>query len=301
MPNCRLSQRDFRVISVAVDSGGSRFRSAAVDDRGRVLWDVERPAVPLTRLPRTLATLLKRRSGERPHRLLVGSRGIWTMAERRRLTRNLRGLAGTITVVSDVELVWWAVFGNRRGRNSATGIAVAAGTGSLAIARSARGVWSRAGGLGPKTGDGGSGFWMGREFQRRKFGWSAARLRASASTPGRVAKTAALARRVFAQRDADPVCGNIVREAQGLLADLVLRVAGRPRRALPSPWTAGGSLLVNPAFRRGVLSALRRSRGGRFRYVPPPSSVVQTAARRAALISQGAPAEAAPRRRCARK
>src|SRR5439155_578112 len=61
-----------------------------------------------------------------------------------------------LEVVSDAAVALWGAL------PEGEGVAVLAGTGSIALARSADGREARAGGYGALVGDEGSGFWLGR-------------------------------------------------------------------------------------------------------------------------------------------
>lgn len=278
--------KDLRPIVAAVDLGGSRLRLSALRG-GRSIAEWEVPSVPPARLAKALAAYWRRRGWGRIGHLLVGSKGVWTWPERRRLTRALGSLAELVTVISDVELGLWAALGRA---GAPMGVYLVAGTGSIALGRDDRGRLARAGGLGPRTGDEGSGFWLGREFLKRVKGNAGAhRL---GDNPRSVRRTAALAEKVIHLARRDARCAALVREAQALLADLALEVGRRLKHHGPLRFTWGGSLLSNTAFRRGVSARLRG-------YIPvaPPPSPTRAAARMANRIAQGAPSSVPPRLR----
>jgi N-acetylglucosamine kinase-like BadF-type ATPase len=185
-------------------------------------------------------------------------------------------LAGRVTVFSDVELAFEAAFSrDRPGRG--VGVLLAAGTGSIAFGRDARGRAARAGGLGPGKGDEGSGHWIGREYLKAMTGGRFA-------AAGRTASVAALAERVIAQGRRKGISAEIVRRAQEALAALAAAVAGKLRfdGKVPLSWT--GSLLEDRAFRTGVFRRLRRS-GIRFAPVRPATAPAMAAARWAGRVS----------------
>ncbi len=192
----------------------------------------------------------------------VASRGIWTRAERQALARRLRRFAPRVVVISDVEAAYLAALGPD------PGVLLLAGTGSIALGRDRRGRWSRAGGLGPLLGDDGSAFSVGRAWLRSDS-VPPARARRLATAPDAVARIAALAPSVLRRaRKRDRVAGQVVREAQLALADLVQAAAprGRPSRGIRVSWAGG--LLSTHEFRAGVWRELRR-RGVRITPVPP--------------------------------
>ena len=119
-----------------------------------------------------------------------------------------------------------------------------AGTGSIALARDAKGCWRRAGGLGPKKGDEGSAYWIGREYLRR-----------TSRRVLDVRRTAALARRVLRFASRSVLCAGIIDEAQGHLASLIEKLA--VGKTLRIGWWGG--LMSNDGFRRGVFNKGRKA------------------------------------------
>lgn len=97
-------------------------------------------------------------------RVVAGAGGADTEADRKALEGLIRPLAprAAITVVHDSELVL-AAGGERYG------IAVIAGTGSVAWGRNPRGEQARSGGWGYLLGDEGSGYWLSREAVRHSL------------------------------------------------------------------------------------------------------------------------------------
>ena len=90
--------------------------------------------------------------------LALGAAGAGLSEERAEFARTLRGeeLATTIRVTTDADIALRAAFGLD------AGILVAAGTGSIAVARDPAGEFYRAGGYGWQMGDEGSGYYLGR-------------------------------------------------------------------------------------------------------------------------------------------
>lgn len=92
--------------------------------------------------------------------IVVGVAGAAAEAPRLALTRALEravGVRAPIAVTTDVAIALEAAFPD------APGIVLGAGTGSIAFARDASGCEVRAGGLGWRFGDEGSGYWIARE------------------------------------------------------------------------------------------------------------------------------------------
>lgn len=228
---------------IAIDRGGSALRLFAARG-GRVIAQWRGPTRPLAALKAWLETWGRRRGWSRADRLIVGSKGIWTRAERLDWARRWSGLAKSVSVYSDVELGHHAVLGSR------PGVTLVAGTGSMAIKRDARGRWVRAGGLGPRRGDEGSGWWIGRESLIR-----AGRAVPADPSPAEVRRVAARARRVLAGRSARDT--GLQQDAADRLVALVMSL--RPDRR--HPVVLAGSLFNNRLFRRRVEKALRDRSG----------------------------------------
>lgn len=99
---------------------------------------------------------------------VIGMSGVWTEHECTAYTnafcdawmQYVDNALPAIRVMSDVELVLTAAFG------TAPGVALIAGTGSIALARAPDEALKRCGGWGPRLDDEGGGFWMGREALR---------------------------------------------------------------------------------------------------------------------------------------
>jgi glucosamine kinase len=91
--------------------------------------------------------------------LVVGAAGAGEPDVRDQLIAALRGrrLADRILVTTDATVAFESVF------PTAPGIVLLAGTGSIALARTRAGAWHRAGGLGWRIGDEGSGYALGRD------------------------------------------------------------------------------------------------------------------------------------------
>jgi len=103
-----------------------------------------------------------------PRYILIGMAGVWSDHEKQTYLNAFTDAWMTYvsidvprtSILSDVELVHLAAFG------SEAGIVLIAGTGSIAVARSADGRVVRSGGWGPRIDDAGGGFWLGCEALR---------------------------------------------------------------------------------------------------------------------------------------
>jgi len=208
--------------------------------------------------------------------LVIGSRGIWTTAERRTMARRLGGVARRIEVLSDAQIAHLGALGG------ASGVLILAGTGSIAIARDTRGRWARAGGFGPLLGDEGSGFWLGRAWIRATTeGEDFLPARRMIQSRDPVRRIAALAPLVIARaRRGDRRALRIVAEAQVHLADLALEVTRRLRLVPPVTVSWAGSVIGDDGFRAGVARALTRA-GVHARWQAPAMAPVEAAALRA--------------------
>lgn len=266
------SRADDQALAIGVDLGGTWLRVVALGAGGRVVARVRAPAP--RDLSKALRALWRERgwSRARVSGLVVASRGVWTAAERRAVTSRVRSLGREVAAISDVEAALLGALGG------GPGVVLLAGTGSIALGRTARGRWVRAGGLGPLLGDEGSGFWIGREWLRATY--SPERARALARAPDATARIAALARGVIARaRRGARAERALVRAAQEHLAALVTDVAARVG-ATPVDASWAGSLLSDAWFRAGVTRAVRRT-GLSARWVAPASDAALAAAREA--------------------
>ncbi|HYZ02664.1 MAG TPA: BadF/BadG/BcrA/BcrD ATPase family protein, partial [Candidatus Binatia bacterium] len=202
----------------------------------------------------------------------AGAAGIGDAAAAGRLRELLDDLlpGARVLVVTDARLVLAAA-------GLDAGVALVAGTGSIAFGRNAAGVEVRAGGWGPLLGDEGSGYWIVREAVRQALraedagrppspAHRALVAEAGAATalelghllhderdPGR---WAALAPTVLAWADRDPDAAAIVRRGGAGLARLAARVRERLREPRLPVVLAGGLLLGTPALEREVRARL---------------------------------------------
>jgi N-acetylglucosamine kinase-like BadF-type ATPase len=264
-------------LVVGVDLGGTWVRVLALAESGR-------DSRVTARAPhaRDAAPFLQRLWQQRGWRgrvasVVVAARGVWTARERATVRARLRGLGRRVHVISDAEAAWMGAL------EGGAGVLILAGTGSIVLARTARGRWARAGGLGPLFGDEGSAFWLGREWLRAS-GRDARTLRKLATSPDPVARIAAHAPAVVARaRRGDRTALRVVRAAQDHLAGLAAGVAADLKLRPPVPVGGAGSVMRDPWFRAGVQRALARH-GVRARWQAQTVEPVVAAARLAARL-----------------
>lgn len=154
------------MIVLGADLGGTSCRVALFDgatERGRAEGSggAMRSGLGVTRAEEVAAMaapLLRRAGITRADVLVVGAAGAGREHEREELEGALAGrhLAWRTIVTTDAELARAAAFG------AGAGVLLIAGTGSIAIGRDAQGTARRAGGLGWRMGDQGSGYWIGQ-------------------------------------------------------------------------------------------------------------------------------------------
>ncbi|MBI2528792.1 MAG: hypothetical protein HYV93_22770 [Candidatus Rokubacteria bacterium] len=279
-PAASSARRRVARWAIGVDRGGTWVRARALSASGSARaarWPAAGPAP----LERDLARAFRRWriAPADLGALVVASRGVWTVRERRIAERRLAGLARRVRVIPDVEAAYRGALGE------APGVLLLAGTGSIALARDWRGGCRRAGGLGPLLGDEGSAFWIGREWLRATAGaphWS--RLRRLLGAPDAAKRIAALAPGVLRRaRRGHRRARQVIAQAQAELARLLDEVTRGARLRPPIRVSWAGRLMDDPRFRAGVWRAARR-RGLRIAPLPPRQSAVATALRLATAL-----------------
>ncbi|HVD46858.1 MAG TPA: BadF/BadG/BcrA/BcrD ATPase family protein [Candidatus Limnocylindria bacterium] len=261
---------------LGLDIGGSSSR-ARLSARGRVLAEAEGPGANVAALTpavaeRRLTALLADLGPAHPVACCAGAAGAEVPEARLRLEQLLTRLLPDcqITVVHDTRLVLAAA-------GLESGIALIAGTGSVAYGRDRRGRESRAGGWGWLVGDDGSGAWLAREAAREvmrradageKYGplgeavLAAAQVGGAGELLGRLhtfrepGRWAALAHVVFDTASSDSGADALVGSAADGLAGLVERV--RKALSIKGPVVLAGGLILNQAR---LESAVRRRLG----------------------------------------
>ena len=230
------------IQKIEVDYGGTWTRIRAWGHYGRTLRFLRLRSEPLAFLCKNLSAVFRRWNLKLLPHLVIGAKSVWTLREKARLLKQVQNLAKKVEIMSDVELAYRKAFG----KNS--GILILAGTGSIALSRNKNGKTARAGGLGPARGDEGSGYWIGKVYNKRVL-----KNRKKKS----VQNLAALAPRVIRLAQAgNPASKKIIEEAQTHLARLVLSVQRQLNEKSLKVRLAGG-LFENAYFRKGFLNLLR--------------------------------------------
>jgi glucosamine kinase len=247
---------------LGLDIGGSSSRGRLVED-GRVIAEAQAPGANVALIDarlveERLTSLIQQLGSPRPDVCCAGAAGSEVPAARRRLEELLgKLLPGVrVLVVHDTRLILAAA-------GLDAGIAVIAGTGSVAYARNGAGDEARAGGWGWMIGDEGSGAWIVRaalrELMRRResgepMGVLGERLLAATHSEdvleliGRMqgyheaGQWAAFAGDVF-EATADPGAVRIIDSAAQSLAQLAGRAGAKV--GVEGPVVMAGGLLTN--------------------------------------------------------
>ncbi|MGZ3584989.1 MAG: N-acetylglucosamine kinase [Ktedonobacterales bacterium] len=270
---------------LGVDGGGSKTLAVVVDaqgvERGRALAGSSNyAAVGLNDAVGNVYAAAERAAEAASTSLPVeavwlGIAGIDTMRAHDLLLAHFRGLAGSVRLTNDAELVLGGLEGM-------VGVALIAGTGSIALGRNAQGEARRAGGWGHVLGDEGSGYTLGRSALQAATRASDGRGEATTLLPAilqewGLTEASDMLTRVYpevnkkviaglsslvlrAAEAGDEVAGAIVREAAeelALAATTVGRALGFGSAAFPLA-LGGGLLLHEHAFREDVLRQIRQ-------------------------------------------
>jgi glucosamine kinase len=272
---------------VGVDGGGSKTLAIVVDgqgnEQGRGQAGSSNPsAVGREQATRSICAAVEEAARAAGCALPLraawfGLAGVDRPEDHNALLPALKALAEIIRITNDAELLLSAL-------DNAVGVAVIAGTGSIALGRDAHGASTRAGGWGYIIGDEGSGYEMGRlalqaaaqaadgrgpqtvllELILKHWNLSGPGDILGQVYPGgdnaRIARLSALV--LAAAREGDPVARKLVQHAVEQLALAALVVGD----ALDfederMPLALGGGLLVHEAdLRTQVLRRIRRRR-----------------------------------------
>ena len=250
-------------LVVGLDIGGSSSR-ARLAEGGRTLSEASAPGANVALIDpgvveERLTSLIEQLGSPHPATCCAGAAGAEVPAGKRRLEELLARLlpGASVLVVHDTRLILAAA-------GLDVGIALIAGTGSVAYARSDDGHEARAGGWGWMLGDEGSGAWIVREalrelMRRREEGVQLSvlgerMLVATESddlleTISRVqlyheaGQWAALAGEVFDSLALDAGAARIIDSAADALASLALRAGAKV--GVDGPVVMAGGLITN--------------------------------------------------------
>ena len=299
-----MSEPTSPFYTLGVDGGGSKTLAIVVDAQGNqrgqgLSGSSNYAAVGMSQAVAHIRSAVEEATSEAGcamplHAAWLGLAGIDRQDDSDKLLPHLRSLAEIVYLTNDAELLLSAL-------DSAVGVALIAGTGSIALARNSQGSIRRAGGWGHILGDEGSGYDIGRR------GLQAATRAADGREPGTrllelimqhwkltnadglidkvyhaedKASIAQVSTQVFAAaRTGDSVAREIVRQAAQELA-LAAITAGATARdgpyndpSTPLPIALGGGLLLHEEdFREQVLDAIRERRAlGQVALVTQPA------------------------------
>ncbi len=260
---------------LGLDMGGSRTRARLVRNH-EIQTDALGAGTNITavgpaEVRRRVAAVLNDLGNPRVDACCAGAAGTEHAPARGEVERLLGELlpGARVRVVHDSRLVLAAA-------NLVSGVALIAGTGSVAYGRNQTGAEVRAGGWGWLLGDDGGGAWLVREAVRvvlrraddgTRDGPLGAALMAAAGVSDSVAlaaelhgrrepqQWAALAAAVFSAAPEDPGAQAIIERGADCLADMAVRLVGRLGE--PGPVVlAGGLLLHQPLLERAVRARL---------------------------------------------
>jgi N-acetylglucosamine kinase-like BadF-type ATPase len=293
----RPSGDDVAALFLAVDGGGSKTHAVVVDSHGAVCGrgsagssnlraiGVEQT---LVHLRTAIAEALPTNTRCAVDTAWFGLAGIHGADGANLLAPHLLSVAREVAISNDAEFAL-------AGLDSGPGVALIAGTGSIALGRDASGQIIQVGGWGHLLGDEGSAYDIGRRAAQAAArgadgrGPSTALLqlvleRWGLATPRRMiehvyltqekALIASLAPGVLAlARRGDQVARAIRRHACEELAQAAITVIDALNLAGPVPLILGGGLLVHErGLRAAVVARIRRRRAlGRVALVPEPA------------------------------
>jgi N-acetylglucosamine kinase-like BadF-type ATPase len=155
---------------LGIDAGGTKTIALLADEQGTVIGQARAGGANLQadgelHVEKVLHRVMEEALGERrepPAAIGLGMAGVDRDEDRAILIEVMRriGYKARTLVVNDALIALVAGVGDE------PGIAIVAGTGSIAYGRNARGHAARAGGWGYVLGDEGSGYWIGRHALR---------------------------------------------------------------------------------------------------------------------------------------
>lgn len=269
-------------LYLGIDGGGTKTRAVVVDGAGVECGAANAGGCNYKVVGAETAAANLRAAAEEAGRAAghsgpyagawIGAAGVDGAADLALLSPTVTSLAEHVHLTNDAELLLAAL-------PSQVGVALIAGTGSIAVGRSAAGATARAGGWGRQLGDEGSGYTLGQQaliaalryadrrgqptllYERILAAWNIASAEEIADRVYRDGSACASLAPLTLQaaRDGDLVAGIIVRRAVRELAKMALALARRlDESAAPLHLALGGSLLLRDAhLREQVLRAIR--------------------------------------------
>ena len=263
-----------KISAVGIDRGGASVRILALDSSGRTVKKTVFASSPIHTLPSMTLKILKKWKTPPDVSIVISTKGAWSKEWKKPfLQDSLAERTGKVKTVSDMEGAYWASLGDK------PGIVVLAGTGSVAFGKDSKGNTAKAGGMGPSTGDPGSGYWIGLKYLNLK-----------GKKPGHTAsdtrKTASLAQSVIKKaKNGDTTAKMIIAGAQMHLCFFAVEVIKKLGLKYPVNISWCGSILENDFFRKGFAGMLIHTfKPGKFRFIPPSMTPVEAAARHALKI-----------------
>jgi N-acetylglucosamine kinase-like BadF-type ATPase len=269
--------------SVGVDGGGTKTLAIIVDSTGRergrgIAGSANHQAVGIEAAHVHITSAIEAAATQAGitlplHAAWFGLAGVDHPSDHTLLTPLLQPFAHTIHLTNDAELVLSAL-------PNSIGIALIAGTGSIALGQNADGVSARAGGWGHLIGDEGSGYDLGRQCLQAVSQAADGRARTTSLTDlvlqhWHLAAAEDIINKVYNQydkaaiaalsplvcsaaREGDEVALAIITNAAHSLAQAVSAVQNRLGLStqLLNLAFGGGLLLYEPSFRQHVITAI---------------------------------------------
>ncbi|MBI2118678.1 MAG: hypothetical protein HYT97_03520 [Elusimicrobia bacterium] len=253
------------INTLSIDYGGTWIRLVLTNKKNKKTRRLKVPSLPLEQISRLIQSNLNKWRVKRLYQLKIGAKGVWKKKDKRMLFLKLKNLAKKVIVLSDVEMAHENTFGTK------PGIILIAGTGSIAYGKDIEGRRARAGGLGAKKGDEGSGYWIGKKFLK------GIQKKSCSSLPNKIFRLnknednksireiAALAKNIIERAEKkEPLPCEIVSEAINHLAGLVVTVAEKLDLNDQVHVSLQGGLFKNRFFLKHFLKNLKFA-GGRCR------------------------------------
>jgi N-acetylglucosamine kinase-like BadF-type ATPase len=261
------------IAAIGVDRGGTWTRVAALDSRERPLKTARFKTCPLRSLPKKLIPLLSGWPGGEDAPLVIATRGAFSKAWKRPfLFKALKGKLNLKKVVSDAEAAHYAAFGGKEG------LLLIAGTGAVVFS-GRPGVFKKTGGLNPRSGDPGSGRWLGRQYLKLR-----GRLH-EAGAMGHGLSAAYAKKLLLLALTGHGHAAEVTQQAQEELAALLKEAAGKcPGRQVKV--ALSGGLIQNSHFRAGFIRTARRALTDRKVLFTQAAIPAEQAAARMALTAK---------------